>query len=148
MKKQPRIYPPVYFLIFFIAGILLDRYLHIVRLGSVPWLGILLALPGIASGIWAGTLFRKKKTAIKPFEKSSALIEEGPYAITRNPMYVGFTFVLLGEAIYLGSLSAFFAPLAMYYILDTQFIPFEEKMLEETFQEKYKQYQKRVCRWL
>lgn len=135
-------------MIFFIAGILLDRYLPIVRLGSVPWLGILIALLGIVSGVWAGTLFRKKKTPIKPFTKSSALIIEGPYAITRNPMYVGFTFVLLGEAIYLGSLSAFLSPLAMYYILSTYFIPFEEKMLEETFQEKYKEYQKRVRRWL
>lgn len=148
MDKQPKIFPPVYFLIYFISAILLDRFIPVVRLGSVPWFGAVVALAGIASGGWAVFHFRKNKTTHKPFAKSRVLVEEGPYGYTRNPMYLGFTLVLLGEAIYLGSLSAFLSPVIMYYTMDSKIIPLEEQLLADTFKEQYKKYQDRVRRWI
>lgn len=148
MLQYLKTFPPFYFLIYFVAAIFLDTYIPIIRLESVPWFGIVVALVGTTSIVWASFHFRKNKTTQKPFVKSRVLVEEGPYGYTRNPMYLGLTLVLLGEAIYLGSLSAFLSPVVMYYTLDTKIIPLEEDLLADTFKEQYKKYQSRVRRWI
>lgn len=148
MEVHPKIQPPVYFVIYFILAVILNRFFPIIRLAPLPILGFFIGLVGFLTGFWAMSIFRRKKTTYIPGNRSRVLVMEGPYLITRNPMYVAFTLMLLGEAIYLGSLSAFLAPVLMYITLDTQIIPLEEKILEETFQEKYRQYKKQVRRWL
>jgi protein-S-isoprenylcysteine O-methyltransferase Ste14 len=63
-------------------------------------------------------------------------------------MYVGFVSWLLGLAILSGNLLAFIAPVAMFVTFERVFIPAEEESLEKTFGEKYKNYKKRVRKWL
>lgn len=148
MDRKPKIYPPVYFIIFIVGELLFDRYLPVIRLSSLPVIGITVSLIGVYIGIWSIIIFRRKKTTQMPFEESAELVVEGPFRVTRNPMYAGFTLILLGVAICLGSLTAFVFPIAMYYFMDTKIIPLEEKMLENTFKEKYIKYKKSVRRWI
>jgi protein-S-isoprenylcysteine O-methyltransferase Ste14 len=63
-------------------------------------------------------------------------------------MYLGFVAILLGAAVLLGSVVAFAAPLALYFTLETLFIPSEEVSLEETFGREYTDYKRHVRRWL
>ena len=98
--------------------------------------------------VWADGLFKKVSTEVKSFDKPTILVTEGPFRISRHPMYLGFVALLLGVAIMLGSLAAFIAPIAMFITLATIFIPFEESMCEETFGQEYLDYKTRVRCWL
>ncbi len=98
--------------------------------------------------MWADGLFKRKNTTVKPFEKSSALILEGPFRFSRHPMYLGMVIALLGVAIILGSLITFLVPIAFFVSMQIVFIRHEEKALEQTFGQEYLDYKNRVRSWL
>ncbi|MCK4575396.1 isoprenylcysteine carboxylmethyltransferase family protein, partial [candidate division WOR-3 bacterium] len=103
---------------------------------------------GIWLNMWADGLFKRKNTTVKPFEKSSILILEGPFRFSRHPMYLGMVVGLLGVAIILGSLIAFLVPIAFLITMHIVFIRHEEKALEQTFGQEHWDYKKRVRCWL
>ncbi len=150
MKQNKQILPPNYFFACFIAAIALHFFFPVVKVVPFPLnlLGIILIIIGIILNSWADYLFHKHGTTVKPFERSSALIVEGPFQISRHPMYLGFVTALLGWAMILGSLSTFLAPLAMFLALNSLFVPYEEKNLQETFGSRYEDYKRKVRKWL
>jgi protein-S-isoprenylcysteine O-methyltransferase Ste14 len=93
-------------------------------------------------------LFARHGTAIRPFDRSSALVISGPYRFTRNPMYVGLVAMLIGLALMLESLSPLLVVAAFAWIIATRFIAVEERMLDERFGTAYAEYRARVRRWL
>lgn len=145
-----KILPTAYLLFFLLTVVVFHFLFPSPQIVAFPYhyFGILLILAGIWLNIWADRLFKKKKTAVKPLEKPSALITEGPFRFSRHPMYLGFVLLMIGVAVLLGSVVAFLAPMAMLMTLEMIFIPYEEKTLEEIFGQKYSDYKKRVRRWL
>jgi protein-S-isoprenylcysteine O-methyltransferase Ste14 len=111
-------------------------------LGAIP-----LAL-GIAFNLIADRAFKKNKTTVKPFEKSTVLITGGVFGISRHPMYLGFVLILTGIAILMGSLMPYLVIFAFAILMDAIFVRAEEEMLEETFGETLLKYKRRVRRWL
>ena len=103
---------------------------------------------GLALIIWAALLFRRAGTGIVPFSDATALVAEGPYRFTRNPMYLGMAAMLLGAALLLGSLTPFLVIPAFMALIAERFILPEEAMLEREFGERYAAYKLRVRRWL
>ena len=100
-----------------------------------------------ASGVIA---FRSSKTTINPMkpETATALVSSGVYKVTRNPMYVGLTFVLVAWAVYLWSAWALLGPLAFVpYVTRWQIMP-EERALAGIFGAEYAAYRSAVPRWL
>ncbi len=99
------------------------------------------------SALWA---FRAARTTINPLkpENTSRLVQYGIFRFSRNPMYLGLTFILAGWAISLGNLLNI-ATLIFFvgYITRFQIMP-EEKMLRNLFPEEYPEYQQRVRRWI
>ncbi len=93
-------------------------------------------------------LFQKCKTPIKPTETPAAMVTDGPYRVTRNPMYLGFVIMLLGAAVWVGTLPMFLAPAAFFLIISLVYIPREEEKMEKIFGQGYRDYKKRVRRWL
>jgi protein-S-isoprenylcysteine O-methyltransferase Ste14 len=96
----------------------------------------------------ADQAFKKHSTTVKPFEESTELVTSGVFSITRNPMYLGMTLILLGIATMLGSATAFLVVPLLAVLLDRIFISPEEEMLDETFGQQFRQYRGRVRRWL
>jgi protein-S-isoprenylcysteine O-methyltransferase Ste14 len=145
-----KILPPTYFIILFLLSIGLHFSFPIKNIILYPYnyLGFIFIIFGSVINFWADYLFKKKNTAVKPFEKPSGFIVKGPFSISRNPMYLGFTSILFGLAILLGSIIAFLMPFALIIILERKFIVFEEKNLEEVFGKEYLDYKKRVRKWL
>src|SRR5687768_9766908 len=49
--------------------------------------------------------FRRARTTVNPMapEASSALVTQGVYRLSRNPMYLGFVLALLGWAVFLSN---------------------------------------------
>jgi len=102
----------------------------------------------VALGLWALCLFRRARTRVMPFSEPTVLVTSGPYRFTRNPMYLALTGVLLGTAIWLGSLTPWLVLPAFMRIISERFIVAEEAMLERAFGRDYVHYRSAVRRWL
>jgi len=144
------IYPPVYWLLS-IAVMLSLHFLMPIRQvvqGRSRYLGVIPLLAGLAVVLWAAGIFRRAGTTIKPFEKSSALVVQGPYRFSRNPIYLGLVGGLLGIAILAGSVTPFLVVPLFAYLVDRRFISAEEAQLRQTFGSEYDAFSARVRRWL
>jgi protein-S-isoprenylcysteine O-methyltransferase Ste14 len=116
--------------------------------GPYRYLGAMLLAAGVWFNLWADYVFRKAETAVKPFEASRTLVVHGPFRITRHPMYVGMVFALLGVFVALGSISPAFVIPVFIVVMLVRFILPEERHLEEQFGHEYREYKRRVRRWL
>ena len=148
--KKPKIYPLAWLLIALLSMFALHHWLPLVILIPAPWhqSGVVLIIPSILILLHSGLSFIKAKTAMLPFSEATALVTDGLYRFTRNPMYLGMVLFLLGVAILLGSLGALAPVIAYIWIIDRQFIRNEELFLQEIFGEEYLAYMRRVRRWI
>jgi protein-S-isoprenylcysteine O-methyltransferase Ste14 len=76
------------------------------------------------------------------------LITDGPFAYSRNPTYLAGTFVLLGWALFYGSVVILILAVAGWTLLHYLKVPREERGLEARFGEAYRTYRSRVPRWI
>ncbi len=145
-----RVMPPVYLALAIVAMIAL----HVLLPGIVlweslwRWFGAAILVVGLTIGWSAVRLFRKHETTIKPGEKSTHLVTDGPYRLTRNPIYVAMTVVLAGVATMLGSATPWLVLPAFVWVIARNVIPVEEAMMAETFGHDYEAYRSHVRRWL
>ncbi len=94
--------------------------------------------------------FFRAKTTISPTrpEKASRVVTTGVYGISRNPMYLGASFLLLAVALFFtDGVAVMMALLYPVYLNFFQIIP-EERALEEKFGDEYREYKQRVRRWI
>ena len=147
---KKRVLPPTYLLASIVAMVALRFLLPGWRIVAFPWslLGLVPAAGGLALSVVADQAFKKHRTTVKPFEESTALVTSGAYAISRHPMYLGFTLLLLGLAICLGALTPFLVVPAFVALMELVFIRVEEQMMEATFDQAWRDYKKKVRRWL
>jgi protein-S-isoprenylcysteine O-methyltransferase Ste14 len=148
--KNPTIMPPTWLLIAMIAMLALRFLFPVLIVIPTGWnlLGLLPILFGLGITLPADQAFHRAKTTVKPFEESSVLITEGIFQISRNPMYFGFVLVLIGIATLLQALTPYLVVPAFVILIEWMFISTEERMLEKRFGDEYKQYRRRVRRWL
>ncbi|MEW6998963.1 methyltransferase [Colwelliaceae bacterium BS250] len=94
--------------------------------------------------------FRTAKTTVDPThpDKASHLVNSGVFNYSRNPMYLGFSFILLAYALKLQNLAALLLVIGFVIYLHYLQIKPEEKMLKKLFGEDYLNYCQRVRRWL
>ena len=149
MNKK-KILPPTIFWLSLILSVGLHFLLPVKKVIVAPYkyIGILLICAGILLNLWADRLFKHKQTTVKPFEKSSFLIEEGPFKFSRNPMYLGMAAMLLGMSILLGTVTPFIVPVVFCILVRIVFISAEEIDLENVFGQEFLEYKKRIRRWL
>ena len=147
--KHP-IFPPFYFLGAVALMLALDHFLPVLVLFEPPvtYLGWLPFGLAVAVALAVNGRFKRAGTTIKPFETSHALVTDGVFAFSRNPIYLGMTVGLLGLFLALGSLSPLAVVPPFVYVIRTRFIAVEEQMLEAAFGEAYRDYRARVRRWL
>ena len=113
-------------------------------------LGGILAAAGLAVAMAGVVAFRRRRTTVDPRfpERASALVADGVYRWTRNPMYVGFAGMALGAAAGLGSPLALVGPGVLIAYLDRVQIPAEERALRARFGPSFDAYGRTVGRWL
>lgn len=94
--------------------------------------------------------FRRAGTTVNPVNPGSttALVKQGIYRISRNPMYVGFLLLLIAWGIHLSDLLALMFGLLFVPYLSRFQIAAEERALIAIFGDEYTQYQAAVRRWL
>jgi protein-S-isoprenylcysteine O-methyltransferase Ste14 len=103
------------------------------------WGGYLLILAGLAIRIWSTMYIGQRK--------SKELITEGPFSMSRNPLYVGSFFVVIGIALslvnYVLLLAALFITVPLHFIV----VLSEEEHLMELFGKQYAEYKRRTPRF-
>lgn len=142
--------PPTYFLGAVLIAVVLHFLLPVRQILYFPWclLGLAPLVIGIMLNLLADRALKKHNTTVKPFEESSALITDGVFRITRNPMYLGMVLILFGVAMLLGSAAPFVVIFLLAALLDRVFIAPEEQMLNDTFGEQFREYRRRVRKWI
>ncbi len=148
--KNHRIKPPAYLFIAIILTIALNFLLPAGMLIPVPWtlIGIIPVAVGLVINVNADRTLHKAHTEVCPYATPSALVADGPYRLTRNPMYLGFVLILIGVAVLLGSLAPIVIVIAFAFLMDRQFIRMEEQKLAETFGVEWQAYAARTRRWI
>lgn len=142
------IMPPTYFFLTLIASIALHLIYPTGRVFGFPYIGLALTLLGVVLNLWTDRLFKEGGTTVKPFEDPSLLITSGPFSISRHPMYLGMASILMGVAFILGTFVSFVFPMLFIVAMELLFIPHEEEDMERIFGEKYREYRRRVRRWV
>jgi protein-S-isoprenylcysteine O-methyltransferase Ste14 len=145
-------WPPV----IYVAAIALAVVLH--YLWPLPWFGMpfadFLFAVGIVLGLAAFALFaaaagtmRKAGTTLSPHHGSDHLVTGGPFAFSRNPIYLADTMLMIAAGLVFGIV--WFFILALVAALATQRLAIEgeERHLAHRFGKRYRDYQKRVRRW-
>ena len=127
MKSQ-RLLPPTYFLVSIITMVVLRFLLPDPILFPFPFnlLGILPFAVGVYINVVADGMFRRARTTVKPFEESTTLVTTGLFRLSRNPMYLGFTLMLIGVAIGLSSLAPCVVIPIFVFLVDRLFISVEK----------------------
>jgi protein-S-isoprenylcysteine O-methyltransferase Ste14 len=108
-------------------------------------LGIGLALAGVALRGWARIHIGRSSDTRRLHARR--LVTSGPYALLRNPLYVGNIAIATGLAVLIGArgwAAALALAVGLHY---DRVVRAEERMLEETFGAPYKDYCTRVRRW-
>jgi protein-S-isoprenylcysteine O-methyltransferase Ste14 len=149
---ENRIPPP---LVLAIAAALMRGLTVLFPATSVPdafrlVLAGVVAVIGLAIVVQGARTFGRAGTTINPvnIEAASSLVTSGVFRYSRNPMYVGFTAMLVGWAICLSSPTAFLGPIAFALFINRfQIIP-EERAMRAKFGAAYDAYRQIVRRWV
>lgn len=145
-----RLLPPTLAWLLLVVAVPLGLYAPIVGPAAWPWraAGLVPLFGGLALARAGHRLFERTGTAIGTFDQATLLVTSGPFAYTRNPMYLGITLSLAGAAVIVGSVTAWLAPVVFTAVATVWYIPLEERMMWATFGSAYAEYVDRVPRWL
>lgn len=111
-------------------------------------MGLLALAVGVYLNLAADQLLKRHHTTVKPFQESTALVTTGVYGRTRNPMYLGFVFLLLGVALLLSSAGPLVIVALFPVLIEFMYIRVEEPMLRDRFGDEWLAYEARVRKWL
>ena len=121
----------------------------------VVWnlLGLLPVAGGAALLIWVIVLHDRAapkhgwRIEATPFEPAQYLIVSGPYAYTRNPIYLSHLTIWGGWTVFYGSVAVAAGMVVLWVVLAFVIVPYEERGLIRQMGEPYVRYQHHVHRW-
>ena len=148
MLKLP---PPLWAVIYVLITAAISWWLGWPKVPGLPIapLGIAVVLVALILPISAIFLFRREGTEIDPTSPANrTLVTNGPYRLSRNPMYLGLVILTVGIALWVGAWPMFIAPLAVFATANWVHIPFEESKMRRQFGGLYEDYVRRVRRWV
>ena len=142
--------PPLVYLAFIAIGSALEFAWQLPFLPhalAAP-LGILLAVAAVV--LFSGSVgkFRAAGTPVPGNKATTVIVRSGPYRFSRNPIYLAFSLLQLGIAIWINGLWLLATLIASVAVMACIVIPREEQYLERRFRAEYLEYKKSVRRWL
>jgi protein-S-isoprenylcysteine O-methyltransferase Ste14 len=116
--------------------------------GFGPGLG--LACLGLGIWLMASAFFRMRAqgTTINPRGTPSALVTDGVFAISRNPIYLGDALALLGLTFWLDVVLGLAVVAGFVWVINERFVSVEEGRLQQQFPEEAGTWFLRVRRWI
>lgn len=103
---------------------------------------------GLSLVVLAARELFKARTTVRPDRGATALITNGPFRISRNPIYLGFALLQVGIALCLNNLWILLLLGINVVLLNRLVIAREERYLKAAFGKVYHDYSSRVRRWI
>ena len=147
---KTKIPPPILALVMVVLIYLSSFFIESTTFNYQGSLSVLVLILGLACAIPSFKLFARYKTTISPLKPSdaTALVTEGMYRYSRNPMYLGLLLLTIASTIWFGTWFGIIINILFIFLINfLQIIPEEEALLE-IFGEEYEEYKKNVRRWI
>lgn len=109
--------------------------------------GWAIIVAAIAIDVWAMMTFRRHQANIMPHKPATDLIMDGPFAHSRNPIYLANVMLMVGFSFALGSRWFLLGAAALFVILSEFAIKREERHMAQLFPQQWPDYVKLVRRW-
>lgn len=147
-----RIPPPLFPLATILLGVALQRWWPIPLELPAParyWVGgIIVAAAVLGLGLRAVILFRRTGQSEIPWKPTPEMVFDGPFRLSRNPMYLQMVIVCLGVFVILANAwILILTPVCALLLQHFAILP-EEAYLERKFGEDYLRYKRSVRRWV
>jgi protein-S-isoprenylcysteine O-methyltransferase Ste14 len=114
---------------------------HVATLGII---GLVLDLVGVAVAIWARlSLGTNWAGLVMTVKQGHELVQTGPYAIVRHPIYAGLLLAMAGTALTIGTLSCYLGLAAGLVALMIR-VSIEENLMRGQFNETHAAYRQRT----
>jgi protein-S-isoprenylcysteine O-methyltransferase Ste14 len=142
--------PPAFYGAGFAVSLVLQHWLPLGfhRPSVVVIVGVVLFAAGVALALAGVVTVLRHRTTIVPHRPVSTLVTDGPYRISRNPMYAGLAVAYLGGTLLAGTWwGLILAPLVAFVVFRLAIQP-EERYLAERYPTEYAAYRHRARRWL
>jgi protein-S-isoprenylcysteine O-methyltransferase Ste14 len=110
------------------------------------WVGQACGWPLILAGLWLGAWAVRAAAAVD-LERPDQLVDRGPYAFGRNPMYLAWTLGYVGIALVVGTAWPLLLLPAVLAVTHVEVLR-EERSLERRFGAAYRSYRASVRRYL
>ena len=121
--------------------------LHTPRIFRFTVGGSLIGLAITTAGL-AFQAMQRAHTNVDPRHPTTAIVADGPFQFTRNPVYLSLTMLYTGIAVLFNAITALLLLPFLVLVLRRGVIDREERYLERKFGEQYLQYKSSVRRWL
>jgi protein-S-isoprenylcysteine O-methyltransferase Ste14 len=144
------IHPTVFLLLWTIASFGLHYFwpISIPEWSLLELAGRIVMVLGGVIMVWTQIVFRRHGTSTDHSRPTTALITEGPFRYSRNPIYVVLTGILTGLAMAYSNVWGLILVIPFVIALVRLTILREEAYLEKQFGGAYTHYRNSVRRWL
>jgi protein-S-isoprenylcysteine O-methyltransferase Ste14 len=142
-------WPPIVFGSAAVAAWLAGRALPLPwpALPALAMLGWAMIAAGLALDLWAMAVMWRQQANILPHRAATALVTAGPFAWSRNPIYLGNTLLLSGCGLAFGNAWLLLAAAAAAVAVTVLAIRREEAHLAARFGDAWTTYAARTARW-
>ena len=143
--------PLALYIVAFLLGCFIETHARQAILSSYVASSVLGGTVFVLSGafaLWAFVSMRRIGTSAMPWKPTTALSTDGPFRITRNPIYVAMTGLYLGLTFVANSLWPLLSAIPLLVLMQWGVVLREERYLSLKFGEEYLAYRSRVPRWL
>lgn len=141
--------PPLVFIGALLIGLLVD-WLKPMPARPDQWggLGVIFCAIAVALMVWSVLALKRHRTDVRPWKPTTAIVTSGPYALTRNPIYLSFALLQVGIGLWSDKLAVLLMAVPAIAATNNWIIAREESYLFRKFGAEYERYLGQARRWM